>query len=144
MSDDDAQVDQHGLTPEDWDAAVNWWRTTQHRGRWYTQPPIKGRPPRNSFTLPDDVVSHLDSGDPRTAGMVLAGMFHLAPLADGDDPRVIDPDVVKHIGHGSLAAGQKVLKRFVQMVRRQSRDGVVLEHVGSQHADDHGWRVARR
>ena len=144
MSDDDAQVDQHGLTPEDWDAAVDWWRTTQHRGRWYTQPPIKGRPPRNSFTLPDDVVNHLGDGDPHVAGAVLHGMFGLAPATGEDDPRVIDPDVVKHIGHGSVAAGRKVLERFVQMVRRQSREGVTLEHVGSQHPDDHGWRVARR
>jgi hypothetical protein len=131
------------LTPENWRALTDWWRQSQHRGRWYTQPPIKGRPPRNSFTLPDDVVDTLGP-DPHTAGMVLAGMFHLAPLADGDDPRVIDPDVVANIGHGSLAAGRKVLERFVQMVRRQSREGVTLEHVGSQHADDHGWRVARR
>ena len=68
----------------------------------------------------------LGDGDPQTAGMVLAGMSAFRPYTVEDDPRVIDPDVVKHIGHGSLAAGQKVLQRFVQMVRRQSREVFVL------------------
>ena len=57
MTDDNAQVDRHGLTPEDWDAAVNWWKESQHRGVHYVQPRIKGLPPRGSFTIPDDVVS---------------------------------------------------------------------------------------
>jgi hypothetical protein len=121
MSDDpnDIAALHASLSPEDWRALTDWWRGTQHRGRYYVQPQIKGRPPRNSFTLPDSAVDALGAGDPRTAGMVLAGMFHLAPLADGDDPRVIDPDVVANIGHGSLAAGHRVLKRFVEMLRRQ-------------------------
>lgn len=105
--DDDAQVDQHGLTPADHDAIVEWWRASQNHGVWYTQPPIKGRPPRGSFTISDDVVNQLGDGDPHTAGMVLHGMFGLAPATGEDDARVIDPDVVKHIGHGSLAAGQR-------------------------------------
>jgi len=117
MSDDDAQVDQHGLTPADHDAIVEWWRGTQHPKTYYQQPRIKNRPPRNSFTLPDDVVDRLDDGDPKAAGAVLHGMFGLAPFTDGD-PRVIDGDLVKHIGHGSLAAGRRVLDRFVSMVRR--------------------------
>ena len=50
MSDNDAQVDQHGLTSADHDAIVEWWRGTQHRGVWYQQPRIKNRPLRNSFT----------------------------------------------------------------------------------------------
>jgi hypothetical protein len=133
-------TDDTELTPEDWDAAVNWWRGTQHRGRYYEQPRIKNRPPRNSFTLPDDAVRQL--GDPHTAGMVLAGMFGVRPYTGEDDPRVIDPDVVKHIGHGSLAAGQKVLQRFVQMLRRQSREGVTLVHDGREPSEDgHGWSV---
>ena len=143
MSDDDARVDQHGLTPEDWDAAVNWWRGTQHRGLWYEQPRIKNRPPRNSFTLPDDVVDRLGDGDPKVAGMVLAHLFGLRPYTGEDDPRVIDPDVVLHIGHGSLAKGRKVLERLVQMVRRREREGPVLEHDGGDNADGHGWTVRR-
>ncbi len=111
------QADQHGLAPEDWDAIVNWWRESQYPGPHYVQPEIRGRPPRNSFTLPDDVVNALGDGDPEVAGHVLHSMFGLAPFTDGD-PRVIDPDVVRDIGHGSHAAGLKVLKRFVDALRR--------------------------
>jgi hypothetical protein len=139
MSDDNAE-----LSPEEWDAVVNWWRGTQHPKPYYVQPQIKGRPPRNSFTLPDDVVNYLGNGDPKIAGSVLHGMFGLRPFTGEGDPRVLDSDVVTDIGHGSLAKGRKVLERFVQMVRRQSREGVVLAHNGRQHADDHGWRVVRR
>ncbi len=90
MSDDPNDIDalHADMTPENWAALVEWWRGTQHPGPYYVQPRIKNRPPRNSFTMPDDVVSHLGGGDPRVAGMVLAGMFHFAPLADGDDPSV--------------------------------------------------------
>ena len=116
MSDDDTEQDWG--SPEDWNAVVEWWRRSQHPNTYYVQPQIKGRPPRGSFTLPDDAVRALGP-DPHTAGMVLAGMFGLAPATEGDDPRIIDPDVVKHIGHGDLAKGRKVLERFIQMVRRQ-------------------------
>ena len=140
MSDDpnDIAALHASLTPEDWKVIESWWRGTQHPGPYYVQPRIKNRPPRNSFTLPNDVINQLGNGDPRVAGMVLAGMFHLAPLADSGDPRVIDPDVVADIGHGSLAKGQKVLQRFVQMLRRQSRDYVVEQPDGN-----HG-RIASR
>jgi hypothetical protein len=73
-----------------WDAIVNWWKESQHHGPHYVRPPIRNRPPRNSFTLPDDVVNALGAGDPRAAGAILHGMFRLAPFTDGD-PRVIDP-----------------------------------------------------
>jgi hypothetical protein len=126
MSDDDnTQVDQHGLTPADHDAIVQWWRGTQHKGVWYQQQKIKNRPLRNSFTLPHDVVLQLGNGDPHTAGMVLAGMFSITPPAEGDDPSVIDGDVVAHIGGGSLAKGRKVLERFVRMVRHGARDDAI-------------------
>src|SRR6476646_7738336 len=38
--------DDTELTPEDWDAVVNWRRGSQHPNTYYVQPPIKGRPPR--------------------------------------------------------------------------------------------------
>jgi len=134
--------DDTELTPEDWDAVVNWRRGSQHPNTYCVQPPIKGRPPRGSFTLPDDVVDHLGDGDPRVAGSVLHGMFGLAPATGEDDPRVIDPDVVREIGHGSASAGRRVLEKFVAMLRRQSRDGgVTLHYTGRQHDDDHGWTV---
>jgi len=132
-------------SPEDWDAVENWWRGSQHPKPYYVQPQIKGRLPRGSFVLPDDVALQLGGGSPEAAGAVLHGLFGLRPYTGEGDPRVIDPDVVADIGHGSLAKGQKVLHRFVQMVRRQSREGVTLEHDGLQHEDGwHGWRVARR
>ena len=114
MADDNTE-----LSPEEWDAIESWWRAQQHPKPFYQQPPIKGRPPRNSFVLPDSAVDALGNGDPQTAGMVLAHLFGLRLFTGEGDPRVIDPDVVADIGHGSLAKGRRVLQRFVQMVRRQ-------------------------
>jgi hypothetical protein len=114
MSDNDTE-----LSPEEWDAIESWWRGSQHPKPYYVQPQIKGRPPRNSYTLPDSAVDALGNGDPQTAGMVLAHLFGLGPFTGEGDPRVIDPDVVADIGHGSLVKGHRVLTRFVQMLRRQ-------------------------
>jgi len=144
MTDDDAQVDEHGLTPADWDAAVDWWRRSLHPKPYYQQPRIRNRPARNSFVLPDDVVNALGAGDPKIAGSVIHLIFGLRPFTGEGNPLEIDPDMVAEVGHGSLTKGRKVLERFVQIVRRQSREGPVLQHVGAQHADDHGWRVVRR
>ena len=133
MSDDpnDIAALHASLSPEDWDALVKWWRGTQHRGVWYEQPKIKNRPPRNSFTLPDFAVEALGAGDPRTAGHVIHSMFGLAPYAGEGDPRVIDPDVVADIGHGSLAKGHRVLQKFVAMLRRQPRDDWIEQPDGN-------------
>jgi hypothetical protein len=60
--------DTNALTPEDWDAIVSGWRGLQHRDVYYEQPPIKGRPPRGAFTLPDFAVNALGAGDPKVAG----------------------------------------------------------------------------
>jgi hypothetical protein len=142
MSDDDTQVDRHGFTRADHDAAVEWWRRTQHRGVWYQQPRIKNRPLRNSFTIPDDVVEQL--GGPKTAGAVLHGMFGLRPFTGEGNPLEIDPDVVADVGHGSIKAGRRVLDKWIGMVRQQSREGVTLEHDGLPHDDGHhGWSVRR-
>jgi hypothetical protein len=142
MHDDDAQVDQHGLTSADHDAIVEWWRETQHRGVWYQQPRIKNRSLRNSFTIPDDVVEQL--GGPKTAGAVLHGMFGLRPFTGEGNPLEIDPDVVADVGHGSIKAGRRVLDKWIGMVRRQSREGATLHYTGREHDDDHGWRIVRR
>ena len=83
------------------------------------------------------MILQLGDGDPQTAGAVLHGMFGLAPATEDDDPRVIDPDVVKHIGHGSVAAGQKVLRKFVAMLRRQGAPQYIEQPDGN-----HG-RIAR-
>jgi hypothetical protein len=46
-------------------------------------------------------------------------MFGVEP--DSDFPvDVIHADVVRDIGHGSLAAGRRVLERFVQRVRSEA------------------------
>jgi hypothetical protein len=128
--------DNAELSPEDWDAIVEWWRAQLHPKPYYVQPQIKG-PPRGSFTLPDSAVDALGAGDPKVAGMVLAHLFGLRPFTGEGDPRVVDPDVVADIGHGSLVKGHRVLKRFVQMLRRQ----------GAQPHDDYlqpdGTRPAR-
>ena len=115
-------------------------KTYSAPGVHYEQPAIRGQPPRGSFRLPRDIINILGDGDPHAGGRVLAHMFSVEP---GDDPTIISADVVRDVGHGDLAKGHKVLGRFVQMVRRQSRDGVTLHYTGRQHDDDHGWSVRR-
>jgi hypothetical protein len=115
-----------------------------HQGRMhYTMPPVAGMAPPGSFRIPRDIFEKLGDGDLKTGGAVVHGMFGIED--DPADPTIIHPHVVRIIGNGSLAAGRKMLERFVARVRRQSREGVVLEHDGLQHDDGHhGWGVARQ
>jgi hypothetical protein len=141
MSDDDTE-----LTPEELRAVTRGWlglvKEQEFQGKGvYEQPEIRGQPPRGSFRLPKEVINKLGDGDPRAGGAVAHGMFGVEP--DGD-PTIIDADVVRDIGHGSLAAGRRVLKKFIAKVRRQSHEGVTLQHDGRQHDDgEHGWTVRR-
>jgi hypothetical protein len=80
-------------------------------------PNVRGMPPRGSFKIPPDIIDKLGEGDPKIGGAIIHQMFGIED--NPDDPTVIDPNVVRLIGHGDLAKGHKVLKRFVQMLRRQ-------------------------
>jgi len=140
-------ADDSELTDEERTAVNHAWRNLiedkAHGGKLhYTMPDVRGMAPPGSFRIPRDVFAALGDGDLKLGGAIIHQMLGIED--DPEDATLVHPHAVRIIGNGSLAAGTKILTRFVQMVRRRSRDGVVLEHVGSQHADDHGWRVARR
>ena len=142
MSDDDT------LTDEDRAAIGRAWRELieekAHGGRLHYSPvPVRGMAPPGSFRIPRDVFAALGQGDLKVGGAVAHAMFGIED--DPDDPTYVHPHAVRIIGNGNLAAGRKVLEKFVARVRHGARDGVVLEHDGLQHNDGHhGWRVARR
>jgi hypothetical protein len=142
-----AQADDAALTDEDRAALVRWYREhvedKAYRGQThYTMPPVRGMAPPGSFRIPRDVIDALGDGDPKTGGAVAHGMFGLED--DPEDPTIIHGNVVRLLGNGSLAAGRRVLERFVQRVRHGDREGVVLEHdVSAMENGHHGWRVAR-
>jgi hypothetical protein len=110
------------LTTEEIAAIGHAWRefvgSRAHGGKMYYQmPPVAGMAPPGSFRIPKDVIAALGDGDLESGGFVLHSLFGIEDTPD--DPTVIHPHVIRIIGNGSLAAGQKVLQRFVQMVRRQ-------------------------
>jgi hypothetical protein len=112
-----------------------------HGGKLHYSPvPVRGMPAPGSFRIPKDVFAALGDGDLKVGGAVAHAMFGIED--DPEDPTIIHPHAVRIIGNGNLNAGRRVLDRFVQMVRRQSREGVVLAHDGRQHDDGgHGWTV---
>jgi hypothetical protein len=108
----------------------------------YTMPDVRGMAPPGSFRLPKDVFAALGDGDLKVGGAVVHAMFGIED--DPEDPTIIHPHAVRIIGNGNINAGRRILDRFVAMVRRQSRDGVTLQHDGLQHEDGHhGWSVRR-
>lgn len=74
---------------------------------------VKGVASPGSFRLPHHVVHVLGQGDPRTAGRLIASLFGTS----ADDPLTIPPETVRHLGHGDIRAGHRVLQRFVQRLR---------------------------
>ena len=95
-----------------------------------------------SFRIPKDVFAALGDGDLKLGGAVAHAMFGIED--DPERPDLIHPHAVRIIGNGNLNAGRRVLEKFVARVRRQSRDGVILQHDGLQHEDGHhGWSVRR-
>jgi hypothetical protein len=142
-----AQADDITLTPEEKDAVIRWYHglieDRAYGGKMhYQMPAVRGMPAPGSFRIPRDVFEALGDGDLKVGGAVVHAMFGLED--DPERPDLIHPHAVRIIGSGDLAKGRKVLERFVQMVRRQSREGVTLVHDGRQHSDGrHGWSVAR-
>jgi hypothetical protein len=103
---------------------------------------FSGMAPPGSFRLPKDVFAALGDGDLKVGGAVVHAMFGIED--NPEDPTIIHPHAVRIIGNGNINAGRRILDRFVAMVRRQSRDGVTLQHDGLQHEDGHhGWSVRR-
>jgi hypothetical protein len=143
-----AQADEEiTLTPEEKDALIKWHRAhiedRAHNGKThYSMPPVRGMAPPGSFRIPRDVINALGDGDPKAGGAVAHAMFGIEDTPE--DPTVIHPHAVRIIGNGSLAAGRKVLRRWVaQTLRRQGRE-VTLVHDGGDNANGHGWSIVAR
>jgi hypothetical protein len=136
-----AEADDGALTEEELAQVNRAWRglieDQAHRGQMhYTMPDVRGMPAPGSFRIPKDVFAALGDGDLKLGGAVVHSMFGIED--DPEDPTLVHPHAVRIIGNGSLAAGRKVLERFVQQVRRsaacrgwrveEGEDGVVLHH----------------
>lgn len=141
-------ADDDTFTDEDRTAVGRAWREPiedrAHGGKLhYSQPLIRGQPPRGSYGLGRKTVDKLGNGDPKAGGFIVHQMFGIED--DPKDPTIVHGHVVRLLGGGDLAKGHKILQRFEQFVqRRQSRDGVTLQHDGLQRGNgDHGWTVRR-
>jgi hypothetical protein len=135
MSDDDTE-----LTPEEWAAVGKAWREfvedKAHNGKLHFSPvKVHGMPLPGSFRFSPKDIAKLGNGDLQAGGFLLQSLFGIE-----DDPAHADcvhPSAVRIIGNGSLAKGQKVLQRFVQMLRKQgaqSRDDSFEQPDGTRPA----------
>jgi hypothetical protein len=73
----------------------------------------KGRAIDGSFYLARDVIERLGAGDLRIGGKAVAELF------GSRDGRTIHPDAVRRLGDGDIAAGHRVLRKFVAGLRRR-------------------------
>ena len=149
--------DDGTISDEDRAAIGHAWRELiedrAHNGKLhYSMPNVRGMASPGSFRLPRDVVNKLGDGDPKAGGAVVHQMFGVED--DPEDPTIVHGDVVRIIGNGSVAAGRRVLEKFVQRVRRQSRDYTVpqpdgnhgrafAQPLGSTYQHDENERPAR-
>lgn len=78
--------------------------------------PIHGGSLEGAFKLPHNAIRALGNGDP-DAGLAVADEMFGHHLALGR--AVVHPDVVRHIGDGDLAAGHRVLRKFVATLRHR-------------------------
>ena len=83
------------------------------------QRPIYGGSLAGAFKLPHGTIRALGNGDPE-AGLAVSEQLFGTHSALG--PGVVHPLVVQHIGEGSLAAGHRVLRRFVATLRQRHGD----------------------
>jgi hypothetical protein len=144
MNDDDTDSGDT-LTDEDRAAIGHAWRELiedkAHQGKMHYSPiPVRGILP-GSFRIPRDVFEALGDGDLKLGGYIVHAMFGIED--DPERPDLVGPSALRIVGDGSLAAGRRVLDRWVAQVRKQSREGVTLEHDGGDNAEGHGWSVRR-
>jgi hypothetical protein len=81
----------------------------------YERIPVRALASRGSFQVPPDVVARLGGDD--VAHTVMANTFNFHPL--NVPVGTVPGDVLRELGDGNIAAGRKVLTRFVSMVRRR-------------------------
>lgn len=94
---------------------------------------IKMNVPDGAYVLPSETISHLgenntDNGLERAqhlfgtggmhAGRKSGGSVKSVPCITASGEFVIDPSVVKNIGHGDINFGHKILDHFVMMMRK--------------------------
>jgi hypothetical protein len=101
-----------------------------HRGVYYER--VKGVASPGSFRLPHHAIHKLGGGDGRTAGKVLKSLFAVDP----DSPDIIPAETVRHLGHGDLRAGRRVLEKFIARLRRPGVQSII------EQPDGNGGRAA--
>ena len=114
MSDDDTLTDEElrGIR-QGWRALIE---DRAHGGKLhYSMLPVRGMPAPGSFRIPRDVFAALGDGDLKVGDAVAHAMFGIED--DHDEPTIVHPHAVRIIGNGSLAAGRRVLEKFVARVR---------------------------
>jgi hypothetical protein len=79
---------------------------------------------KGEFVLPRDLAATIGQGDAEAGEAVLRDLFAAGPYVA--NPNVIAPEVVKDIGHGSIPAGHRVLRKFIALARK---------HQAASHSD---------
>jgi hypothetical protein len=89
------------------------WRIPVEQERRKSGGRVTGQP----FKIPKDVISKLGDGDLPLGVAVLYRMFGERPASHPFG--TVSAETIAQIGNGNMAAGRKVLTRFVGMVRSQ-------------------------
>ena len=111
--------DDSTLTDEELDGIRRGWRELiedrAHGGKMhYQMPPVRGMAPPGSFRIPKDVFEAVGQGNIKLGAAAIHAMLGVEDSPQRPD--LIHPHVVRIIGNGSLAAGHRVLKKFVARV----------------------------
>jgi hypothetical protein len=130
MKDDDT------LTDEERAAIGRAWRELveekAHNGKLHYSPVlVRGMPAPGSYRIPRDVFEAVGQGDIKMGAAAIHAMLGVEDFPERPD--LIDPLAVRILGDGSLAAGRRVLDRFVQMVRRQGAQSDVIPQPDGNH-----------
>ena len=135
MSDDETDE----LSQEELRAVTKAWRELvedkAHNGRLhYTMPPVRGMPAPGFFKIPRNVFEALGDGDLKVGGAVAHAMFGIETTPGA--PTSFTPTRSHHRQRQHQHRPSRV-GEVCRKVRRQSREGVTLEHDGLQHEDGH-------
>jgi hypothetical protein len=98
--------------------------------------------PPGSFIMPLDAAIALGKGNGELGESIIGKMFAAGRYSEAM-PRILPPEVVKEIGHGDIAAGRKVLERFVQSLRQKHQHEAATPTDQSDNEAEHGYRYER-
>jgi hypothetical protein len=96
--------------------------------------------PSGSFIVPLDVTFALGASNGEIGESIIAKMFRLGRY-NANMPRVLPPEAVREIGHGNIAAGRKVLQKFVANLRARQETGTGKETAEPQTDDTDGGKA---